>query len=73
MWKSLDKRNFNTFMQNLWTDQRNRMNISLVKAEICLRFNFSMTCLEFYDFIKSNNELLYAAKSQKKYKFLNNK
>ena len=56
-------------MQNLWTDERNRMSINLVKAEICTRFNFSMSCYEFHDYVKNNEQLLNAAKSEKKYKY----
>jgi hypothetical protein len=59
-------------MQNLWTDERNRMSINLVKAEICTRFNFSLSCYEFHEYVKNNSELLSAAKSDKKYKFRHN-
>jgi hypothetical protein len=53
-------------IKNLWTDERNRMSINLVKSEICIRFNY-MTCSQFYDYIKDNTKLLNAAKSSKKY------
>jgi hypothetical protein len=29
----------------VWTDQRNRMNISLIKAEICIKNNISLFCI----------------------------
>ncbi len=54
-------------IKNLWTDERNRMSIDLVKSEICIRFNYDMTCSQFYDYIKDNTKLLNAAKSSKKY------
>ncbi len=48
-------------------DERNRMSINLVKSEICIRFNYDMSCSQFYDYIKNNTKLLNAAKSSKKY------
>ena len=58
---------------NLWTDERNQMRISLVKAEVCIKFNFDISCTEFYDFVKNNIALLNAVKSEKKYSFIKNK
>ncbi len=54
-------------IKNLWTDERNRISIDLVKSEICIRFNYDMTCSQIYDYIKDNTKLLNAAKSSKKY------
>ncbi len=36
-------------MKNLWTDERNRLSFAQVKTELCIKFNFSMTCLQFYN------------------------
>ena len=58
-----------SIMKNLGTDERNRMDTSLVKAEICTRINFEMSCNEFYDFVSKRNDILSAAKSNKKCKF----
>jgi hypothetical protein len=41
-------------IKNLWTEERNRMSINLKKSEICIRFNYDMTCSKFYDYIKDN-------------------
>jgi hypothetical protein len=60
-------------IDNLWTNERNRMDVNLVKAELCTKFNFSMKCNDFHEFVKDNIELLNAAKSSKKYKFRHNK
>ena len=56
-------------MHNLWTDERNRLNINLIKAELCTKINYSMTCLEFNKFLMMKPELLKAAKSDVKYSF----
>ncbi len=47
------------------------MNTDMVKAEICINFNFSMTCSEFSETIVNNTQLLKAAKSNNKYSFKN--
>lgn len=58
-----------SIMNNLWTDERNRLSTKMVKAEICIKLNFSMTCSEFYTFASSKKELLQAVKSNSKYSF----
>ena len=57
-------------MKNLWTDERNRLSIAQVKAELCIKFNFSMTCPQFYNHISKDRKLIECAKSEKKYDFL---
>lgn len=54
-------------MQNLWSEERNRMSSNLVKAKICIKFNFKMSCMEIYDFVVNSKPLLKAAKSNTKY------
>ena len=58
-----------SIMQNLCTDERSSLSVETIKAEICTKVNFSMSCLEFSDYVLKNNELLKAAKSNKKYSF----
>ncbi len=50
----------------------NRMNISLIKAEIYIRNNISLSCIDFKNFIKDNENWIEAAKSYQKYKFAKN-
>uniref|UniRef100_H3AQJ8 HAT C-terminal dimerisation domain-containing protein n=1 Tax=Latimeria chalumnae TaxID=7897 RepID=H3AQJ8_LATCH len=54
---------------NLWTDERNRLGVGLVKSELCIRYNLKYSCLEFHDVTIKNKTLLAAAKSNSKYKF----
>ncbi len=56
-------------MKNLWTDERNRLSIAQVKVELCVKFNFSMTCPEFYNHTSKDRKLIECAKSEKKYDF----
>jgi hypothetical protein len=59
-------------MKNLWTDERNRLSIAQVnqvKAQLCIKFNFSMICPEFYNHTSKDRKLIECAKSEKKYDF----
>lgn len=58
-----------SIMGNIWTDERNRLDIASVKAEIQCKLNFSENCIDFYDYLKNHPKLLTAAKSNKKYVF----
>lgn len=59
-----------SIMGNVWTDNRNRLEVDVVKSEIQCKINFnSMKCSEFYDYIVSKPLLIKAAKSNKKYTF----
>ena len=33
-----------SIMKNTWTDERNRLNVEMVKAEICTKMNYEMDC-----------------------------
>ncbi len=58
-----------SIMNNIWSNDRNCMKVDLVKAEICICVNYSMSCNEFSEYVIKNNELLRAAKSNQKYTF----
>ncbi len=44
-------------------------NLLQVKVELCIKFNFSMTCREFYNHTSKDRKLIECAKSEKKYDF----
>lgn len=58
-------------MNNLWTDERNRLKVESVKAELCTKMNYNMNCEEFYKYIMQPEEveLLKSVLSNKKYSF----
>ncbi len=56
-------------MYNLWIDERNRLSVKIVKAEISTKINYSMTCSEFKNFVGNNTKFINAAKSTDKYSF----
>lgn len=58
-------------MGNIRKDERNRMSVELVKAEICTKFNYKMTCQEFHQFVSHPNQtpLLKSVSASSKYTF----
>ncbi|KAI6656015.1 hypothetical protein LOD99_1749 [Oopsacas minuta] len=56
-----------SLMKNLWTDERNRLSTEMVKAELCVKLNYSLSCKDFYNFIRQEKRLLKIAKSSDKY------
>jgi hypothetical protein len=56
-------------MHNLWNDERNRLSVKMVKAEICTKINYSMTSSEFNNFVANNTKFINAAKYTDKYSF----
>jgi hypothetical protein len=52
-----------SLMENVSTDNRNRLRVEVVKAELCTKVNFNMTCMEFFQ--------KKCVSSQKKYNFKN--
>ncbi len=58
-----------SIMHNLWSDERNPLSVKMVKAEICTKINYSMTCSEFKNFVENNTKFINAAKSTDKYCF----
>ncbi|XP_023968915.2 uncharacterized protein LOC101952564 isoform X4 [Chrysemys picta bellii] len=55
-------------MKNLRTDERNRLQVDMAKAELFVHFNYQMTCAEFAGFLKTGaaKELVTAARTYQK-------
>lgn len=60
-----------SLMKNVWTDNRNCLDTAMVKAELCVKFNFKMTCSEFNEYISNSNQvsLLEMTAKTNKYDF----
>ena len=54
-------------MKNLCTDERNRLSTDMVKAELCVKLNYSLSCKELYTYNIDQKTLLKAARSNSKY------
>ena len=66
---------FDPLMEKVWTDERNKMSIELVKAELCVSINYGMNCLEFAQYLDQPelSKLVHAAMRSKKNSFANKK
>lgn len=42
-------------MKNLWTDERNRLSVEVIKAEIMTNFNYSLSRQEFCEFLETES------------------
>jgi hypothetical protein len=60
-----------SIMRNTWTDERNRLGITMLRAEICTKVNFDMSCDDFNKYVITDKELIKSTKSSNKYSFLN--
>ncbi|MGH0120893.1 UNVERIFIED_CONTAM: hypothetical protein FKN15_014077 [Acipenser sinensis] len=58
-----------SLMNMIRADQRNRCSVDLVKAELQVKLNYRFSCLEFYQFVRSNAKLLESVRSDRKYTF----
>lgn len=58
-----------SLMEQVWSKERNKMNISLVKAELLILQNFEFSCINFHNYVLTNREILDRSKNKHKYKF----
>lgn len=58
-----------SIMESTWSKERNLMKIDLVKSELAINCNFTMSCRDFYNFLKEpkNKQILVQAKDSAKY------
>lgn len=50
-----------------WTNERNSLNIDTVESIMQCKYNFKMTCTEFYKYVKKEKHLIKLVKSSEKY------
>jgi hypothetical protein len=60
-----------SLMNAKWRDDRNRMSMVLVTAELQVYRNYTFYCCFFYKFALQNHKLLEAAGSNDKYTWKN--
>lgn len=49
-----------------WTKERNRLNIETLKTILTVKVNLKLSCIEFYEYIKTKPDLLREIASKKK-------
>lgn len=55
-------------MNKTWTDEKTRLKIETLKAILTIKINLKMSCLQFYEYLTSNPEMLRQIASKEKYK-----
>ena len=54
-------------MEKIWQDDRNRLLVETVKAELVVFFNLKHSCKDFFSIVSENQNLLRAIREEKKY------
>ena len=55
-------------MQSQWTKERNKLSVDTMKGILIVQYNFRETsCVDFFNFLKSNKVLLKNIRSTEKY------
>lgn len=57
-----------SFMNNFWSDDRNRLLPKSVESLIMVKFNYRLDCVQFYEMIENDKQLLDIVRSSDKYK-----
>lgn len=61
------ERIFNMVGQN-WTNERNQLDLETLKAILIVKVNINLSCLEFFEYIKTQPALLREVATKEKYK-----
>ncbi|GBL93434.1 hypothetical protein AVEN_188749-1 [Araneus ventricosus] len=56
-----------SLMSTQWSDERNRLSVETTEAILICRYNFKMTCAQFYNYLKEENDIIKKVKSPLKY------
>lgn len=57
-----------TFMNSMWTNDKTQLHVETLKCMLITKYNFNLTCTEFYENIQKNELLLKSIPSSQKYK-----
>lgn len=58
-----------SLIKKIWTSDKTRLKIETLKNMLYAKYNIKLTCIEFYNFLKGNPELLVKIAGQDKYQF----
>lgn len=62
-----------SIVNNIWTPEKNRLQIKTLQDILFVKYNLKLNCLEFYDMLKNSPELLKKISSEDKYNYNKNK
>ncbi len=54
-------------MKHAWTASRNSMSTETVAAELQIRLNSKMSCIDFFAFVQNEHDLIKCARRSEKY------
>lgn len=57
-----------SFMNNFWSDERNRLLPESVQSLIMVKFNYQLDCVQFYEMIENDKRFLDIVRSSDKYR-----
>lgn len=58
-----------SLINDVWSSEKSQLSIETLKCILLVRYNIKMTCLEFYDLLKSKPKLVEQIGSVDKYSF----
>jgi hypothetical protein len=56
-----------SIMNNIWTPERNRLDVGVVNSIICIKYNVKLDCVSYYKRVRSDRSLLQKIHSAEKY------
>lgn len=56
-----------SLVKNMWTEPKSNLGITELKAMVMTKYNCTQSCIDFYNAIKTNKEVLQAITSNQKY------
>lgn len=54
-------------MKKMWSDDRSELTLARIRSMALIKFNTNQTCIEFFNSIKDQPDILQAIKGGKKY------
>lgn len=60
-----------SLINDVWSTEKTRLDINTLRDILYVRYNIKMSCLEFFNFIKNQSEILEQIGSTDKYAFKN--
>jgi hypothetical protein len=54
-------------MTNSWRTERNKLDIATVEAELMIKCDFKLSCLEFSKYLQKGKAILLKVQSSEKY------